>query len=227
MDNTLIKRLEERIEGKSLLLHPYYQAWQAGELTIEDLQIYAEQYYFFEANFPRYLSAIHSKCEDREVRQSILDNLWDEEHGDYNHRAMWLDFCAGLGLDKSKVEYSEIMPSTQNLLDIYSNTCDKGTFQEGLAVMYAYEAQVPEIALDKMNGLKEFYGLDNPSSLKFFEVHSILDEDHSDKEAEAIANTSDDCGSEVEMALQSALEAWWGFLDGMEEKRQTLMHAAD
>ena len=44
------------------------------------------------------------------IIQSILDNLWDEEHGDYNHRAMWLDFCGGLGLDKSKVEYSEIMP---------------------------------------------------------------------------------------------------------------------
>jgi pyrroloquinoline quinone (PQQ) biosynthesis protein C len=41
----------------------YYQAWKAGELTLEDLQVYVVQYYFFEANFPRYLSCL-SSCGD-------------------------------------------------------------------------------------------------------------------------------------------------------------------
>ena len=101
----LIARLQDRIDAKSLLTHPFYQAWQAGELSLEDLKDYASQYYFFEANFPQYLSAIHSNCPDREVRQGILDNLWDEEHGELNHRAMWLNFCAGLGLDPVEVEF--------------------------------------------------------------------------------------------------------------------------
>ena len=227
MDQNIIQRLDDLISSQSLLKHPFYKAWQAGELTIQDLQTYAEQYYFFEANFPRYLSAIHSKCSDRNVRQSILDNLWDEEHGDYNHRAMWLDFCAGLGLEKEQVEFSETLPETQNLLDVYSQACNKGSFQEGLAVMYAYEAQVPEVAMDKMKGLQKFYGLTQPETLKFFEVHSVLDEDHSDKEAVAIAETSVKCKVEVESALQSALDAWWGFLDGMEERRQDLQNVAD
>ena len=227
MDQNIIQRLDDLISSQSLLKHPFYKAWQAGELTIQDLQTYAAQYYFFEANFPRYLSAIHSKCSDRNVRQSILDNLWDEEHGDYNHRAMWLDFCAGLGLEKEQVEFSETLPETQNLLDVYSQACNKGSFQEGLAVMYAYEAQVPEVAMDKMKGLQKFYGLTQPETLKFFEVHSVLDEDHSDKEAVAIAETSVKCKVEVESALQSALDAWWGFLDGMEERRQDLQNVAD
>jgi len=40
--------------------HPYYQAWKAGELTLEEPQVYALQDYFFEANFPRYLSCLSS-----------------------------------------------------------------------------------------------------------------------------------------------------------------------
>lgn len=228
MTETLLNRLDQLIENKSLLNHPFYQAWQAGELRIEDLQIYANQYYFFEANFPRFLSAIHSKCDDREARQSILDNLWDEEHGQLNHRAMWLNFCAGLGLDKEQVEFTEIQPKTQELLDTYFNTCNQGSSSEGLAAMYAYEAQVPQVALEKIRGLKEFYGIDSPEALQFFEVHGVLDEEHSAKEAEGIVSqTSPETEVQVEQALQSALDAWWGFLDGIEEQRHALSNAAD
>lgn len=228
MDNAFLNRLQGRVEAKSLLTHPFYQAWQAGELTVDDLRVYAAQYYFFEANFPRFLSAIHSRCPDREVRQSILDNLWDEEHGELNHRAMWLDFAAGLGLDRDQVEFSPVHPKTQGLLDVYFKACAESTFQEGLAAVYAYEVQVPQVAMEKVRGLKEFYGMDDPATLKFFEVHGVLDEDHSQKEADGIASqTSDEHEDAVEAALQAALDAWWGFLDGVNEQRHALASAAD
>ena len=212
--------MKERISERSLLKHPFYQDWQAGRLTLDDLAVYAGQYYFFEANFPRYLSAIHSRCPDREVRQSILDNLWDEEHGEENHRSLWLDFCEAVGLERDSVEHTDIHPKTQELLDTYENTCNDGSFQEGLAAMYAYEQQVPEIALEKMRGLKDHHGIYEAGALKFFAVHSTLDEEHSEKEEEGIANhTTRENQPAVEGALQSALDAWWGFLDGVQEVR--------
>jgi pyrroloquinoline-quinone synthase len=221
LNNALLTRLKQRIEAKSLLTHPFYQAWQAGELSIQDLRTYASQYYFFEGNFPRFLSAIHSRCPAWEVRQSILDNLWDEEHGHANHRAMWLDFCVGLGLDRDEVEFSPIHPQTQALLSTYFELCHQRTFQEGLAAVYAYEAQVPQVSLEKIEGLKKSYGITDAVSLKFFEVHTILDEDHSQKEAEGImSQTTQQEEPAVEAALQAALDAWWGFLDGIEERRR-------
>jgi pyrroloquinoline-quinone synthase len=217
--DNFMDRLQRLIDQKSLLIHPFYQAWRAGELRIEDLQVYASQYYFFEANFPRFLSAIHSRCDDREVRQSILANLWDEEHGEANHRALWLDFCASLGLSKGQVGFTPILPQTQGLLDAYFRSCNQGGCAEGLAALYAYEAQVPQVALEKIRGLKEFYGIDSPEGLQFFEVHGVLDEDHAAREAEAISSqTSPETEVLVERALQGALDAWWGFLDGVNER---------
>jgi pyrroloquinoline-quinone synthase len=225
---TFLHRIQQLIQRKSLLDHPFYQAWQAGELSIDDLRVYAAQYYRFEANFPRFLSAIHSRCEDRGVRQSILDNLWDEEHGELNHRAMWLDFCASLGLDQRQVETTDTLPGTQGLLDTYFRICNQGSCPEGLAALYAYEAQVPEVALEKIRGLKEFYGIDSPDALKFFEVHGVLDQDHAAKEAEAIViQTSPESEVLVTQALQSALDAWWGFLDGVDQRRNPRSCAAD
>jgi pyrroloquinoline-quinone synthase len=224
---TLLQRLQQLIDRKSLLTHPFYQAWQAGELSVDDLRIYAGQYYFFEASFPRFLSAIHSRCEDRRVRQGILDNLWDEEHGELNHRAMWLDFCTSLGLDQHQVELADLLPGTQGLLDAYFRVCNQGSCPEGLAALYAYEVQVPLVALEKIRGLKEFYGIDSPEGLRFFEVHGVLDEDHAGKEAESImSQTSPEAEALVIQALQSALDAWWGFLDGVDERRYPRSSAA-
>lgn len=228
MTQTLLHRFQQLIDRQSLLAHPFYQAWQAGELSVADLRIYAGQYYFFEANFPRFLSGIHSRCEDRRVRQSILDNLWDEEHGELNHRAMWLDFCASLGLDRHQIELADILPGTQKLLDAYFRACHQGSCPEGLAALYAYEVQVPLVAREKMRGLQQFYGIDSPEGLRFFEVHSVLDEDHAAKEAESIiSQTSPDAEALVVQALQSALDAWWGFLDGVDQRRYPVSSAAD
>ena len=220
MQETLLTRLDHRIKSRSLLTHPFYQAWQAGALSRQDLRLYACQYYFFEASFPRFLSSIHSRCPEREVRQAILENLWDEEHGENNHRAMWLAFCRGLGLEEAEVLACNIHPQTQQLLDTYSDICGGASFQEGLAAMYAYEAQVPAISLEKLRGLVENYGFRRDASLRFFEEHSTLDEEHSAREAEGIiAHTGPQEKGVVESALQATLDAWWGFLDGVGELR--------
>jgi pyrroloquinoline-quinone synthase len=226
VEQNILNRLDQRIEEKSLLNHPYYQAWKAGELTLNDLRTYAAQYYFFESNFPRYLSAIHTRCPDRSIRQNILDNLWDEEHGPENHRKLWLDFCAALGLDEQSVVESKVSAATQALLDTYSTITSEGSFQEGLSAMYAYEAQVPKVALEKIKGLRERYGIDGDESLKFFAVHSTLDTEHSAREAGDLAlSTRPKDEPAVEAALEAALDAWWGFLDGVEAERLALTQA--
>ena len=61
MTTPLSIRREDCINSKSLLTNPFYQAWQNGELTLNGLHFYAQQYYFFESEFPMFLSSIHSK----------------------------------------------------------------------------------------------------------------------------------------------------------------------
>ncbi len=227
MNEGLIDRLRIQVSAKSLLDHPFYQDWKDGKLTLDDLRLYAGQYYHFEANFPRFLSAIHFRCPDSNVRQSILNNLWDEEHGEDNHRALWLGFCAGLGLTQEQVEQAPVQPKTQAILNTYSDICSTHSFQEGLAAIYAYEVQVPQVAAEKLAGLRDRYGITEDKALAFFQVHQELDEEHSRLEAEAIAeHTSGNDESAVELALQAGLDAWWGFLDGVNEMRAGVSAAA-
>ena len=43
--NSLIQKIDRIIEERSLLKHPFYQTWSAGELTRDALVGYSKEYY--------------------------------------------------------------------------------------------------------------------------------------------------------------------------------------
>jgi pyrroloquinoline quinone (PQQ) biosynthesis protein C len=111
-----LSALEERIAGYDLLCHPYYKAWTAGQLTREDLREYASDYYHHVASFPAYLSALHSRLEDGELRRAVLRNLCDEEIEGRPHSELWLDFAEGIGADRDQVRQREPLPEVPNFV---------------------------------------------------------------------------------------------------------------
>ena len=169
---TFTETLDEIIDERSLLKHPFYQAWNAGTLPLESLRDYAKQYFHFEAAFPTFLSAIHARMEPGEARKAVLENLWDEEHGDENHLALWLQFCESLGLDEAEVRASEPNAETRDLVDGFRAACSDGSVGEGLATLYAYESQAPARRRARRSSVcRSFYGFDDPRGYEFFSVH--------------------------------------------------------
>jgi pyrroloquinoline-quinone synthase len=217
-ERTLLERVDALIAERHLLKHPFYAKWREGTLTREALQEYARQYYAFESTFPRLLSALHSRTDDAAVRQSILDNLWDEEHGEVNHAEMWLRFGEGIGVERDDVRGAEPNKGTQQLLSAYWSAVTDARIAAGVAALYAYEGQVPEVATEKINGLRSHYGVDDARTLSFFTVHSTLDLEHSGAEREMIGSlaTSEADDEAVLTATSAALDGWWSFLSAVD-----------
>jgi pyrroloquinoline-quinone synthase len=215
---TVLERVDALIAEHHLLKHPFYTKWREGSLPREALQEYARQYYAFESTFPRLLSALHSRTDDAAVRQSILDNLWDEEHGEVNHAEMWLRFGEGIGVDRADVRSAQWNEGTQELLSTYWSAVSEGPLAAGVAALYAYEGQVPEVATEKINGLRQHYDVDDARTLSFFTVHSTLDIEHSGAERDMIgslaASEADEAAAVA--ATRAALDGWWGFLSAVD-----------
>lgn len=115
---------QELLAGVSawrLLKHPFYQAWEMGEVPLDTLKTYARQYYHHVEAFPRYLSATHSRCENALARQEILKNLIDEELGAENHPELWMQFAEGLGNSRTEVKGEALRPETKLLIDTFMN----------------------------------------------------------------------------------------------------------
>lgn len=211
----LLDRIDALIAERHLLKHPFYADWRAGTLPREALQDYAAQYYAFESEFPRFLSMLHARSERRDVRQALLENLWDEEHGEANHAELWLRFGEGVGATREGIRGAEHHEATTALVDTYRELVAGAPLAAGVAAVYAYEAQVPEVAAEKASGLRERYGVSDPRALAFFELHSTLDVEHSAAERgmiRALGATPLDADAAVE-ATGRILDAWWAFLD--------------
>jgi len=215
MRRDVVATLDSMISERSLLKHPFYQAWTAGTLSLERLQNYAVEYYPHVAAFPRYVSAIHSRCTDIATRQALLENLIEEERGAENHPELWLRFAEAIGVPRERVLDSTTSASSTGLVDEFTRQAESGHVASGLATLYAYESQIPSVATAKIDGLKRFYGVTDERGLAFFAVHEKADVWHARTGAELIARH---CTAERdrELAIEGtdrALGAVWSLLD--------------
>jgi len=210
-------RIQAVLDGRSMLHHPFYRAWTAGSLEVKGLHEYVRQYYHFELAFPRYLSAIHTRTESMRIRQLLLDNLWDEEHGDRNHPALWLDFAEAVGLSRAEVEQSTPNAQTRALGDYVREACHSAPLAEALVTLFAFEGQVPAIAWQTIKALTEHYGF-SPQQFEFFSVHLVADISHAGAEMDAIQESCTDEDGVIR-ATEETCDLLLSFLDGCSETK--------
>jgi pyrroloquinoline-quinone synthase len=214
--NHYLDPIDNQIEAKHLLKHPFYLTWTRGALSKEALTDYARQYYHHVAAFPTYLSAVHANCDDQATRKQLLSNLVDEEAGSPNHPELWLKFAEGLGVSDVDVQESGKWPETKNLIDTFRSVCANGSTAEGLAALYAYESQIPAICESKIDGLKKHYGFTDPEHYRYFTVHIEADRQHSAAERKMLAGYIDNRNIDsVRASVNRVLDALWEMLSGV------------
>lgn len=212
-----LEALDGLVARKHLLRHPFYVLWSQGKLTKENLREYAISYYPQVAAFPRYVSGVHSGCADAALRQELLENLIEEERGASNHPALWRQFAAALGARPEELRTEPRTPEVGEAVAQFLKTTREGSLPEGLAALYAYESQIPEIARTKREGLAAFYGISDSEATRFFTVHEAADVWHRQVEREALGRVAV-TGEDRERAFAAAgrcLDALNRALDGV------------
>jgi pyrroloquinoline-quinone synthase len=215
---SIADQVDRLIEEHSLLKHPFYQAWQRGELTLDHLRHYCAQYFHHVLAFPQYVSGAYTNCPDPEDRREVLDNLIEEDHGPENHPELWLRFGEALGLTREQITESDIDPKTRDFIETYRDITKNGTFAEGATALYCYESQIPEVAKTKIAGLKEFYGIDDERGIQFFTVHIGADEWHAEVGRNFVERYGADDPEATLATAQRCVKTLWRFLDGVYEK---------
>ena len=217
-----LTELDVRIAKYDLLCHPFYKAWAAGELSLEDLREYGREYFHHVDAFPSYLSEFAARTEQVPLRRAVLANR-DEEmgaNGAPSHAELWLDFIEGMGGERN-VAPEPLVPELEHLVNSFHAISDEGSPEEALAAFYAYESQVPRVATEKARGLKEMYGADE-KTCGYFTLHTTADVYHSrvwkNQLAKLVENDSA-AGHRALNAGENAAKALWNALDGIEAAR--------
>jgi pyrroloquinoline-quinone synthase len=190
----LCARIDEARRRWDVLKHPFYERWECGELTREELAFYAGEYRHAVVALARAAAA-----------------SGDEEHAreEAEHVAVWDEFAAAVDAPLERTP----TPETSDCADAWS---PDERFR-ALAVLYAIEAAQPAISRTKLAGLAAHYGIDaDDPAAAYFRLHAELDIEHARAAREALAEAPPARAAELAAAAERALEANWRLLDGVE-----------
>ena len=190
----LCARIDEARRRWDVLKHPFYERWECGELTREELAFYAGEYRHAVVALAGAAAA-----------------SGDEEHAreEVEHVALWDEFAAAVEAPLERTP----TPETSDCASAWS---PDERFR-ALAVLYAIESGQPAISRTKLAGLAAHYGIeaDDPAAA-YFRLHAELDIEHARAAREALAEAPPERVAELAAAAERALEANWRLLDGVE-----------
>ena len=217
-------QVDQEIARYDLLKHPFYQAWSAGELTARDLRFYGEQYYHQVSAFPTYLSSLHSRLPEGAMRRDLLANAYEEECEGSSHSELWLRFVDGMGGNAAEMSRRVPLPEVRLLVETFRSLAAEAPVAAAFGALFAYESQVPRIASEKLNGLKQHYGADE-RTCAYFSLHRVADIHHSNVWRKIISALVEQDERHAEEALQGvsrAARALWTALDGIDREISAL-----
>lgn len=217
---TLRVRLEDKIQKKHLLSHSFFSRWSSGRLSPSEIKGYAKECYVLEKEFPRFLSALHSKCDHPQMRKALLENLVNQEHGSESQLDLWIRFSEGLGVDRQELVEHFYSDETQHLLRVFKDCVSSDNPIDGLAALYAYERQQPDVARTKLHGLENFYEFRDEEAFERLKNNQVKDVYQAETEAVLLADlckTQEDEDRAVEV-VEKTLNSLYDFLDGVERR---------
>src|SRR5579863_10777489 len=213
---TLLESLDALVAKHHLLKHPFYKAWTEGQLSKAELGLYAEQYYQHVRSFPENLKQLAARTNgDRNLNSLVRENLAEELDASAPHPLLWRQFAQSLGVSDASLEDARPLPGIAALLDTYDEVAAQGSMAQAVAAFYVYEAQVPEIASQKISGLRKFYDVSEPRALAYFGVHEEADIRHRAAWRGWLAEQKDADSFGVLCAAERSLKALWGALDAV------------
>ena len=199
---------------------PFIQDFAQGRVPKENLARFAASYCFQVDNFKRFVAQVYANAEPRDVRELMLENLW-EEHGEgdpsRDHTALVAKFGRALGADIDDVYAVEPIAEGREWIDRILRVCREEEFVVGLAaISFGIEFRTQTMAfLGQI--YRDQYGL-SEDDLEFFFMHLEADEEHAGRAIELVRKycTTEEQLERCKAGVREVLEATKVLAEGME-----------
>jgi pyrroloquinoline-quinone synthase len=134
-----------------------------------------------------------------------------------DHVAPWVRFASAIGIAPEELA-SYGGDQKANAAVEMMKKLSLAPFEEAVAAMYAYEAELPKISRTKLDGLKKFYQLDSKDAMEYFQIHEEADVRHAQVWREILQAIPENRQEAVFNAAVESLVAQNLLLDSVQEK---------
>jgi len=155
-----------------------------GTLDRGHMKLWAKQLFLLTRTGPRFLSAIHSNCDDFEAASWLVQNLYEEYgemHDGRDHPSLCRNFGRALGMTVEELEAGPILDCTHRFIAYAFDVTRNGSYIESMAAIgVALEGVSARGAPMVGAALREHYGFTD-QDVEFFTEHAEADVEHSDR----------------------------------------------
>jgi pyrroloquinoline-quinone synthase len=169
--SSLVKKIDELIEQKSLLKHPFYQMWSEGKLSIDMLAGYSKEYFQMVKAVPSFVNEIANFAPN-----TVIDEIRSNQAEEAEHIQPWTDFAVSVGIQRDEITNYAGLEKTNNAVSEISSVIT--SLESGAAAMYAFEKEIPKISQTKLEGLEKFYNITSDDATQYFRLHMEADIRH-------------------------------------------------
>ncbi len=200
-------RLDDVRTRHDVLTHSFYVRWSRGELTREELAVYAGEYHHAVVALADAADAALRAAEPA-IRAELARHAAEET----SHIPLWEEFARAVGGAPAVTP----APETARCAAIWAGDEERDLLGT-LVALYAIESGQPAIAATKHAGLVEFYGVAEGPATAYFSLHAELDHEHASAGRALIEERLDGADEDALLAVaEEVLQANWTLLDGVE-----------
>ena len=215
--------------------HWAWPSFTNGLVAAERLHIHLEQEYAtYVRDFPILVARAYIACPIAVVRRELIENVYEEETGGIQagkpHPELFLEYPRGLSMDLSRFEQVALLPGSRRYRTFLDETTLRGGWEVGAAVTTLFiegtahergeldpsTPRRPTPALED-HPLVRHYGLPL-SHLQLTRAHRAVEGEHRAAAWRVMLDhVSVTQQRAVIAAMESALELWLGYRDGVAE----------
>lgn len=181
----LLSQLDEGLfhPVRNRLEHPFVRAVMAGTATRNQIAGWLHQFSLWADPSNKLFGVLWAKCPDEDLRQGILENMLEEEHGESSRTAGHMELIDAilgeLGWDKKRCDGDDLHVESWAIRHWWEVVFRDRSFVEGIASLsYAGERLNPLVFARLEHGLHEHYDL-SESGLLSVAVHaSDVEQEH-------------------------------------------------
>lgn len=227
--SSLTAELREIVDRRHTKDHPLIRRIAEGQLSIPELQFFAQQYYQRTARmFPKLVAAIYSRCpDDPELEHMLLENVVSESgfaDPAKEHKKLFFQFGRALGLSREDIEQARPVPELQAFIGWRDRVFYDAPWLEAIAMQsFVFEGQNVKRAAIIADGLRRHYPF-SEDDIAFWATHgSEVEEEHADVGPIMVERyaTSDESRDRLRALVAEGVEVYWIVFDGIERGART------
>ena len=181
----LVQELETALldKARNRTTHPFILAVKEGKATKDQIAGWLHQFSLWADPTNKFFGVLWANCPDDDLREGILENMLEEEHGESSKTAGHMKLIdttlTELGWDQARRAKDEIRLESWLLRHWFEVVMCNRPFVEGIsALSFAAERINPLVFAEIEKGLREHYDLTDDGLMSISVHASDVEEEH-------------------------------------------------